>query len=71
MARTLKYRRGQPIRSLDEVWSHFRIGGWFYWIGPRPKHGSIIVKMKVSTVMGGINSKQLCYAIPNETEATP
>lgn len=46
-----KYRVGEPIRTVEEFADHCRSGGYVYWFGQRPLHGSFALSQQFLMVL--------------------
>ena len=65
MSRPKKFKQGEPITNITELYDWVFSGGWVYLHG-RPKHPTIIQNMMLMTISAMMNGKALFKAIEAE-----
>ena len=67
MSRPKKFKQGEPITNITELYDWVFNGGWVYLHG-RPKHPTIIQNMMLRTLAILIDGHQLFLARPMDME---
>ena len=66
--RPRKFRPGEPFTSIVGLIDWVVNGGWVYWLGPRPKHPSIIRNQQLQVLLGAVGRKTMRPAIRTEPD---